>query len=437
MREIRDRVIDFYKKYEMDFEDIDMEKCCNIFLEEMEKGLAGEGSSLKMIPTYIEVDREIPINEPVIVLDAGGTHFRVATVYFDKKRKPVIENLRLHPMPGSNMKISKKTFFEIIAGYTEAVINISQNVGFCFSYAVEIFPSKDGKVIYFSKEVQAKEAEGEMIGENLNLALAESGFDGKKHIVLLNDTVATLLAGKSAFQKRAFDSYVGFILGTGTNCCYIENNDNIKKMKSLDPTKSQIVNVESGGFARGPRGKIDMKFDELTTDPEMYTFEKMISGRYLGPLCLSVINVAAKDGLFSDNIARMFKKIKGLDTEDINDFMYYPAAKNNPLASIFIQTDEKDRITLYYLLDRLIERAAKLTAINISSVVIKSDKGGNPCYPVCITAEGSTFYGLKSLKKRVEYYLKIHLEEKNGCYYEIVNIENATLIGAAIAGLTN
>jgi hexokinase len=56
---------------------------------------------------------------------------------------------------------------------------------------------------------------------------------------------------------------------------------------------------------------------------------------------------------------------------------------------------------------------------------------------VCIVAEGTVFYGLKSLKARVEYYLKEYLKDKKHRYYEIVNVENATLIGAAIAGLTN
>ncbi|MHC4238214.1 MAG: hypothetical protein ACYSUC_00425 [Planctomycetota bacterium] len=85
----------------------------------------------------------------------------------------------------------------------------------------------------------------------------------------------------------------------------------------------------------------------------------------------------------------------------------------------------------------MVERAAKLTAVNLSSVVLKSSQGENPCSPVCIVAEGTVFYGLKSLRARVEYYLKEYLEDKKQRYYEIVNVENATLIGAAIAGLTN
>ena len=44
---------------------------------------------------------------------------------------------------------------------------------------------------------------------------------------------------------------------------------------------------------------------------------------------------------------------------------------------------------------------------------------------------------MKSIKSRVEYYLKHYLENKKGVYTDIIAVENATLIGAAIAGLTN
>lgn len=445
MEEIRNRAISFLKKYEIDYEDIDMEKTCDIFVDEMKNGLEGKHSSLEMIPTYIETDKEVPINKPVIVMDAGGTNFRVAIVHFDEDRKAVIEKFKLYSMPGVEEQVSKEKFFEIMAGYVKEVISISNNVGFCFSYPAEIFPNKDGKLIRFSKEINAKEVEGQMIGENLNIALGALGH-ASKHVVLLNDTVATLLAGRSGFQNRVFDSYVGFILGTGTNCAYIESNENIAKKPDLDPAKSQIINIESGGFGKAPMSTIDNQFDMSTKNPGEHTFEKMISGAYFGPLCLRTIHVAAEDGLFSNTIAEELKKIQQISTKDVSDFMYYPLGGRNPLSSVFNGHDGQappfrragqDAVMLYYLLDRLIERAAKLTAINLSSVTIKDGKGQNPCRPVCIVAEGTTFYQLKSLKQRVECYLKKYLKGQKNIYYEIVNVENATLIGAAIAGLTN
>jgi hexokinase len=435
MKKIKQKVTDFLTQHHMSYETIDMEEYCHIFLEEMTNGLAGKKSSLQMIPTYIEVEREIPINEPVIVLDAGGTNFRVATVYFDEEGEPVIEHFNRYPMPGVHEEVTKDRFFQIITGYLNDVVYTSHNIGFCFSYPTEIFPNKDGKLLHFTKEIQAEEVEGEMIGENLVSTLEVLGHSEKKHVVLLNDTVATLLAGELAFQNKTFDSYIGFILGTGTNSCYIESNRNIPKKSELDLTKHQIINIESGAFTRGPQGAIDLQFDESTANPGKYSFEKMVSGAYLGALCSKTLEVASKQ-LFSDNIAEELKTLETLKTKDVNDFMHYPDGTNNPLASLCHHGTKEDRVTMYYLLDSLIERAAKLTAINIASVVMKSDKGKNPCFPVCITAEGTTFYELKSLKTRVEYYLKSYLEDKYR-YYEIVNIKNATLIGAAIAGLTN
>lgn len=437
MKHIRNRVIGFLKNHGMDHEDIDIEKNCNAFLEEMQRGLAGEESSLQMIPTYMETDREVPVNEPVIVVDAGGTNFRVATAYFDQNRKPVLENFRSYQMPGLKQEVSKETFFNTMAGYIEKVVDASGNIGLCFSYPTDIFPNKDGKLIRFSKEIKAKEVEGQMIGENLASAIRAMGCDGAKHIVLLNDTVATLLAGCASFQERVFSTHIGFILGTGTNCCYVEQNRNITKKSGLDPTRNQIINIESGSFGKAPRGSIDLQFDQSTLDAGLSTFEKMISGAYLGPLCLKSARVAAQHGLFSSTAARNLDRIDQIDTKDIDDFMHQPKGDSNPLASSLNTTSADDVITLYCLIDRLIERAAKLTAINLSSVVLKSGQGENPCEPVCIVAEGATFYGLRSLKTRVEYYLKEYLENGKQRHYEIVSIENATLIGAAIAGLTN
>ena len=96
-----------------------------------------------------------------------------------------------------------------------------------------------------------------------------------------------------------------------------------------------------------------------------------------------------------------------------------------------------DFAMLYELADRMVTRAAKLTAINLSSAVIKSGRGQDPENPVCIVAEGTTFYKLRDFQSKVEKFLKEFLINKKGRYYEITKVENATLIGAAIAGLTN
>lgn len=431
------KIADFLRERGIVLESIDMNEYCNIFLEEMKEGLRGKQSSLQMIPTFIEVGREIPLNERAIVLDAGGTHVRVAIVYFNSNGYPVIKHFSKHPMPGLEHEVGKEEFFQTFIRYIAEIVDASRNVGFCFSYPAEMFPNKDGKLVRFVKEVKAREVEGELVGENFLLALESFGFRSDKHVVLLNDTVATLLAGKASRGKRLYESYVGFILGTGTNCCYIEQNRLITKRADLDPAKEQIINIESGGFSKGHVSDIDKAFDKMTIDPGRYTFEKMISGAYLGPLCFFAMKLAADNGVFSDEFREKLHAISDITTENINQFLLYPERDEHPIGAALKRGIKDNQILLYHLIDRLIERAAVLSAINISSAVLKSGKGKNPSLPVCITAEGSVYYGLHSMKKRVERFVQQYLVETMKRHVNFINVDNATLIGAAIAALTN
>lgn len=436
MREIRDKVRRFLKDNGAWYEDIDMDEFCDIFRSEMQAGLAGPDSSLAMIPTYIEVGREVPKDKKVIVLDAGGTNFRVAAVHFDRSGKPVVDDFVQNPMPGLDKEVGREEFFATIVDYMAAVVDTAESIGFCFSYPTEILPNRDGRLIRFCKEVKAKEVEGELIGQNLLAAIEAAGHNGEKRVAILNDTVATLLAGMSASGKRAFDSYIGFILGTGSNCCYIESNQKIKKKPDLDPAGRQIVNVESGSFGKAPRGAIDTLLDESTLDPGMYTFEKMFSGGYFGPLCLKALQQAGKAGILSAKPAGRLLAAEDLETKDVSDFLQDPVGKN-PLALICAKASRRDRAVIWDIVDGLIERAARVVAAMLSSVVLETDKGRDPCEPVCITAEGTTFYELNSLSRRVESYMMSFLQGRHDRFVEFEHVEDATLIGAAIAGLTN
>jgi len=437
---VKDKVIDFLNKYGMYHGSIDIEENCRMFIDEMEKGLRGSESSLKMIPTYISMRKEIPIDEPIIVIDAGGTNFRAAVVYFNREEKAIVEEYRLYPMPGTKGEITKEEFFKTIAEYIGPVLKKSNRISFCFSYPTDILPNGDGRLIQFCKEVKVKGVEGELIGENLNHAIKHGGYSGQKKIVLLNDTSATLLGGKASYPDKIFSSYIGFILGTGTNTCYIEENRNILKVDEIAHSEgAMLVNMESGSYGKIQRGIIDLAFDSGTATPDDHVFEKMISGGYQGGLILAVIKQAACDGLFSVEFSRNVSGVYGLTSKEIDDFLYYPYA-DNTLARCCSETSENgqnDQTVLYFLIDAMLERAAKLVAINLSSVITKTEKGDNPCMPVCITAEGTTFYKSKLLKSKIEYYMKTYLNDQKGKYCEFVRVDNATLIGTAIAGLQN
>jgi hexokinase len=74
MSEVQEKVAEFLSSQGMYHGDIDMDAVCSTFLKEMKTGLDGLESSLAMIPTYIETGKELPADEPVIVMDefSGG-----------------------------------------------------------------------------------------------------------------------------------------------------------------------------------------------------------------------------------------------------------------------------------------------------------------------------------------------------------------------------
>ncbi len=460
MENYRAKVDAFLRRYDM-LPTRDLTADCQAFVTQMQAGLTNEPATLKMLCTYISADRAIPLQEPVIVMDAGGTNFRVALVHFDEQHQPVIESFTTHPMPGTRGEISSDEFYAAIVSYLEPVIHRSNRIGFCFSFPTVITPDRDGLLLGFNKEVKVRDMHNVLVGTGLKQALKAAGVREDKQIVMLNDTVATLLGGKAASPGRVFGSYIGYILGTGTNTCYIERNPNIVKHPDVTSQPgSTIINIESGGYGGFERGEFDRRYDQTTADPGAQQLEKMVSGVYIGHVLLEVLHQAAADGLFSSDTATRLAALPSLAARDIDEFCNYPYASNHvlgrclsgsgspapagaaaaagqPAQSATADEIEADRQILYALIDRLIERAARFSAINLAAVISQSGQGANPCAPVLITAEGTTFYKLKLFRAKLDYYVRTLINDQLGLYCEFTRVDNATLIGTAIAGLTN
>ncbi len=421
----------FIKSHKLSAAELDIKTITDDFIAEMKNGLEGKGGSLLMLPTYIGAEGKIKPNEPVVAIDAGGTNFRAVKMSFDNNLQLVTENLQQRKMPAVDEELSNKEFFATLAAYLTSYKEVSEKIGFCFSYAVEIFPNKDGKLLEWSKEVKAPEVIGQMVGKNLLEAMGTP----KKQIVLMNDTVSTLLAGQAATAGREFDTYLGFILGTGTNVCYIEQNKNITKTQGLDAKGNQIINIESGNFNLMPRTDIDIAFDNTTKLPGRYTFEKMIAGGYFGGLCTTALKTAAAEDVFSAESTVRMKAMGDLTSEEVNKFVCGIDLPSNVLSTILVTKEDKDAAC--EIINTLIQRAAKLVAASMAAVILKTGKAKTPEKPVLMTIEGTTFYKLLNFRIMFESFLQGFLSGDNRRYYEIVEVPNSSLIGAGIAAIVN
>jgi hexokinase len=436
LTEIRNKAIDYLKRYGMDSASTDLKATVRLFMDEMKKGLAGP-SSIAMYPTFIETDNPIPVGKKVVVIDAGGTNLRTALVSFDGNYKPIVENFKKYPMPGTGGGVSKDEFFGTLADYIADLVPQGEKIGFCFSYPTVMYPNRDGRLTKFSKEVQCPDVHGEMIGENLLAYLKNKGVSEDREIVILNDTVATLLTGMISFPEQSFSGFIGYIFGTGINGCYVESNAAILKQEGLNPDHHQIINTECGSFGLPPQGDIDKALDAGTSDPGNYLLEKMTSGGYLGLVVTRTLEKAVEDGLFSDGTAGALKAAGRLSTKDADDYIHNPRNRENVLVKALEGAPEEDRELLFHVIDDLTNRAAKLAASALSGIVLKSEKGMSPLEPVCLTVDGTTFYVSYHFKSRFEQYMREILCGDWQRYFEIVRVDDAPLLGAAIAALTN
>lgn len=401
-------------------QEIDRDSLIRVFVREMEAGLCKEPSSLLMVNTHVKIEGEIEAGKKVVVLDAGGTNFRGALVSL-----PItIEKKDNRPMPGSFKEVDKEEFYEAFVNEVKRLkpYATEEKIGWCFSYPALATEDIDAKLLTWTKGIKAKQIVGEYVGAELLKRL------GGGSIAVINDTVATLLAGKAVTSKGECSSYIGFILGTGTNCAYVE-----KELGGV------IINAESGAFDKIAQSAFDKAMDAKTSLPGKQIFEKMIAGAYLGPLVLEMWKSAAREGLFSCITASKISSLGIIETIDVDNFAagIKDEGRKNPLYSIFASSGDVG--IAKKLAFAAFERAAILTAIHLAAFAIKSGEGVDELSPIAIIPDGSTWHKTKAIDfaGMVKRELDVILIKKRNIHYKITEkIDDAPMIGAAIAALT-
>jgi len=441
---------EFARYYGFHYDRIDPAGLVEDVLVEMERGLRGSESCLPMIPTYIRpVSKTMP-GKTVIALDAGGTNLRAALVKFDENGKAVAADTQKVPMPGTRGTLGADAFFDEIAAVTAPLIEKAasgvEGIGFCFSYHMDITQEADGILRHFSKEVDAPEVIGKAIGAGLRDALSRRKVKAPERIVLLNDTVATLLSGLSELPAngglyRGEDRYgveagpvVGLILGTGFNTAYPEKY--IPKIGFNSPENPQVVVCETGNFIHRYSGFLDREYDSTTRNPGTYTLEKGTSGAYLGPLSFHILCRAIRDGLISFRRSGEFLSWPTLQTRDLDAFLHEPLAQSGAIGELF-EKDELDALSAFeYLCSIVTERGALFSAAMVAAAVEKAGAGFDPFVPVRLAVEGTTYLLYKGMRSAMESWLHVLLNREKPRSYAIAPIEQASLLGAAVAALS-
>jgi hexokinase len=390
----------------------ELKSIANRLQEKIEDGLKEDGQEISCIPTHIVPKKHIEDGK-VLALDWGGTNFRAAIVEYKNGQATIIEDCKHRLDAQVTTGFTQEKLLEKMASFIVGLKQLDESVtkiGFCFSYPAAARLNGDAILLRWSKGLDIPDMVGKPIGEPLVKYLNNyKGINTKfTDVKVLNDTVTCLFAGltEQTADKKPFDSYIGLIVGTGTNMAGLMPKNKIDKLNSKEDSVIP-VNLESGNFNPPHLTVIDGLVDAMSNNKGAQRFEKAISGGYLGELFKTVF---------------MFEKIKyNFDGLDLSNILNDPAANKKEHADVA---------------KYIYERSAKLVAASLAGlvqVIVKQDPTVKCIY---LAADGTVFYSNNyvalveaELKKLLPAGVTMTISEKE-------KMKEPNLIGSAIAALS-
>lgn len=383
------------------------------FREKVEEGLSKKNAEIQCIPTFI-LPKAADVRGKALVLDLGGTNYRVAIVDFTQE-KPVIYPNNGWKKDMSVMKSPGYTREELFKELADLIVEIKREeemrIGYCFSYPAESVPGGDAKLLRWTKGVDIRKMVGQFVGKPLLDYLNEKNKIKFTGIKVLNDTIASLFAG---LTDKSYDAYIGLIVGTGTNMATFIPADKIKKLDPAYSVEGLIpVNLESGNFHPPFLTAVDDTVDAMSDSMGKQRFEKAVSGMYLGDILKAAFPL--------DEFEEKF------DARKLTAIMNYPDIHKD----IYVQVARW-----------IYSRSAQLVAASLAGLIALLKSYNKDIHRICLIAEGSLFwsesrkdksYNILVMEKLQELLRELQLEDVE---VHINNMSNANLIGTGMAALT-
>ncbi|KAI8999540.1 hexokinase-domain-containing protein [Gaertneriomyces semiglobifer] len=370
------------------------------FHRDMDRGLKRDNAVLKMVVSYVTKRPTGDEAGTYLALDLGGSNFRVCEVTLGGKGQ--VRTRQKKFVVADELKTGEgKALFDF---FTDCVVQTLEEfgldihaglkLGFTFSFPVEQHAIDKGTLYYWTKGFTASG----VVGQDA-VQLLQDAFHRKNVNInvcaLVNDTVGTLIAHAYADTS----TYMGVILGTGCNAAYVEKVDNIPKYKGPRPASGEmIINMEWGAW--GQDGTVlqttpyDIKVDRESPNPGKQSYEKMISGFYLGDITRHVMLELISTGeLFGGKHCPKLEEPHSFDTALMSrierDHSIQLTDTRAILSDLFdIQHSSlADRRLIKRICELVGTRAARLAAVGVASVCTKMNKL-NGC---TVAVDGSVF----------------------------------------------
>ena len=332
------------------------------FREKVEEGLNKNNAEIQCIPTFI-LPKATDVKGKALVLDLGGTNYRVAIVDFSTE-KPIIYPNNGWKKDMSIMKSPGYTREELFKELADLIVEIKREeempIGYCFSYPTESIPGGDARLLRWTKGVDIREMVGQFVGKPLLDYLNEKNKIRFTGVKVLNDTIASLFAG---LTDKSYDAYIGLIVGTGTNMATFIPSDKITKLDPECHVQGLIpVNLESGNFYPPFLTAVDDTVDATSDSLGKQRFEKAVSGMYLGDILKAAFPLEEFEEKF--------------DARKLTAIMNYPDIHKD----IYVQVAHW-----------IYNRSAQLVAASLAGLIALLKSYNLDIHRFCLIAEGSLF----------------------------------------------
>ncbi|XP_036851075.2 hexokinase-3 isoform X5 [Manis javanica] len=327
----------------------------------MDKGLRGEASSLRMLPTYVRATPNGSERGDFLALDLGGTNFRV-----------------------------------LLVRVATGVVRITSQVYSIPEYVAQ-GSGQQGILLNWTKGFSASDCEGQDVVCLLREAIRRRQAVELNVVAIVNDTVGTMMScgyedphcevglivgeeGPALFTSMPDVNSLSPVdsSGTGTNACYMEELRNVVGVAG--DSGHMCINMEWGAFGDdGSLGVLstcfDASVDQASINPSKQRFEKMISGMYLGEIVRHIL-------LHLTSLGVLFRgqQTQRLQTRDIFKTKFLSEIESDSLAlrqvraileDLGLPLTSDDALMVLEVCQAVSQRAAKLCGAGVAAVVEK------------------------------------------------------------------
>ncbi|KAJ3132616.1 hexokinase A [Geranomyces variabilis] len=359
-----------------------LQKMVRHMVNEMRKGLEADGHMLKMIPSYVVTRPQGDEVGQYLALDLGGSNFRVCMIELRGQGQTAIRQAK-HVVSDELKTGSGEQLFDFFATCIGDFLKSlgmnpreKRSLGFTFSFPVSQNAINHGELMQWNKGFSASGVLHKDVVVLLNKALIKANIN--IHVTaLVNDTVGTLVS----HAYRDPQTYVGVILGTGTNAAYVERISAIPKWTGDKKVAEMVINTEWGAYDEAsilPITSYDNALDRASSNPRLQIFEKMISGMYLGEIVRYVlIDLISTGELFRGNSTPKIQTPYAFDTAYMSRIERDHSLELSDTKAVLENlldvhnTTVQDRRIVKHVCELIGIRAARLSAAGVAAIVTK------------------------------------------------------------------